>query len=202
MQLRLQLPDLVVIGIDMARRRITGESMAVAMNTFENNAVSRAIEADKLDRKMKAACNRMTANTKSGKVTRTGKLRHGRPHTRTRWLFNHVASGFAKPWAPLVEMMHDAMEHGAPEADVMAIVNELENEVRAFYIRRELMPQEVPAAICLEATTDAAQDVALAKAAVDPTRTNLEDLLEKSVAHERAEENLVDVVRGHLALAR
>ncbi len=193
---------MVVNEIDLARTGITGEAMEQATKTFENTAVNRAIAFDKLDGRLKAAFTRMTANTKSGKVTRTGKHRCGRPHGPTLWLFNQVANGSAKPWKHITEGIVAAMEAGAKEEDVMCFINELGGYVRGFYMQRELMPVAVAPAICLEASTDAAQDVALAVAATSPTVSNLERLLETSVAHERAEENLVAVVRGHLALAR
>ena len=146
-----------------------------------------ALQAGSHDRFFQNAFNKLTRNLKC------------RPGGRRRWMYDHAAIGAYKPWRGLTEPMQLAMDAGANEEDVMAIVHCLYGLVHAHYAKVEPEVATVTEALRLSINAEAREVAVHADALADPSDTNIERVLEATAADDRADATLLTICRQRLA---
>jgi hypothetical protein len=158
-----------------------------AIRIDERILMTRAVERDREDQFLQSAFNKMTAHI----------VRPGSRSFRQR--YDQVAHGTYKPWRQITEPMQLAMEAGAPEEDVMAIIHTLAGLVHAHYANKECAPSEVKEALRLAIHTQTEEIAAHADAVADPSVANIEKALAATVRDDRADATLTTKLRRNLA---
>lgn len=119
-----------------------------------------------------------------------------------RWQWDNVASDRAAPWRPLLRLINDAIDAGAPVEDALAPVFELEAQARARakggYVIGEPGSMFLMAFVD-EARADADADVAQAEAAAAPSRVALERVIDATESQIRKARELARVCRAALS---
>lgn len=161
--------------------------MSGATSKSRENLMKAALQQDSSDRFFQSAYNKLTRS-----ITRPG----GR---RGRWIFDDASHGTYKPWRALTEPMQMAMDAGASEEDVMAIVHTLAGLVHAHYAGKDCEVATVKEALRLSLNTEAEEIAAQADVLANPTDANIEKAIEKTGADDRADRTLLTLLRGALA---
>lgn len=164
-----------------------GSVTRVASKKSPEILIGLALQTDRDDRFFQNAFNKLTRNLKC------------RPGGKRRWMYDHTAIGAYKPWRGLTEPMQLAMDAGASEEDVMAIVHCLYGIVHAHYAQPEAVT--VTEALRLSINMEAREVAVQADALADPSDTNLERVVEATAADDRADETLLAICRKRLTAA-